>query len=332
MAKPRTALILCNLGAPETDSKTAISNYLDRLLSDRQLAPHRSLIWRLVFKPFILPSLSKKNLLALNSLMPGSASNYQSISQHQQQALQQKLGEAIKVKQMTLYSDPEILRVIDPLPGEGCEQIIILPLLPQQSVLRSSCANKVTKEVSKTGSAASITVIGDYHGDPDYIHALASSVQEHWRQQQRQRFLLISFAGLPQATDDADESYYDQCLGTANLLATILGLSYSQWALGFFSFHGRATRLEPNSEHTLAAMAAQGLKEVDVISPGFASDCLETRVHVQVEDRASFLAHGGEQYHYIPCLNDRDDHIDMMAQLVRPYLDDAGPDESAPDT
>ncbi len=332
MAKPKTVLILCNLGAPATDSKAAISSYLNRLLSDRQLAPHRSPIWRLVFKLFILPSLRKKNLLALKSLMPGPDSNYQSISQHQQQALQQKLGEEIKVELIMRYRDPDVHRNIDRLLSDGYEQMIILPLLPQQSVVRSSCTNNLTKSISKTAGSASVSVIGDYHGDPDYIHALASSVQEHWRQQQRQRFLLISFAGLPQATDDADESYYDQCLGTANLLATILGLSYSQWALGFFSFNGRPTRLEPNSAHTLAAMAAQGLKEVDVISPGFASDCLETRVHVQVEDRASFLAHGGEQYHYIPCLNDRDDHIDMMAQLVRPYLDDAGPDESAPDT
>ena len=320
MAKQKTAVVLCNLGAAETDTKTAISTYLGRLLTDRQLVKAWSMLGGLLLKLLILPTLSKKYLRALTSLPPEPDSNYLAIAQRQQQALQQKLGSEIKVELMLRYSKPDFPQVIDQLLGNGYRRLIVLPLLPQHSLLSATCSRQVSKLTGEHRDSASVSIITDYHGDPGYIHALASSVQEHWRQQQRQRFLLIAFAALPAASDDAGDPYYDQCLGSANLLATILGLSYSQWALGFSSFHHQPTRLEPTSTNILTALAAQGLKEVDVICPGFASDCLETRVQVQAADRDTFLAHGGEQYHYIACLNTRNDHIDMMAQLVRPYL------------
>ena len=320
MATAKTAVILCNLGAPESDTRKAIASYLKRLLSDEQLANQRSLTRSIFTSLFILPSLSKITLQLINAAAHQPESNFHSISQQQQQALQQKLGEDIKVEMIMLHGNPRGLSISEPVLGDGYDQVIILPLLPQHSVFTTSCSRHIASISANSPASATIHFIDNYHGEPDYIHALASSVQQHWKQQQRQRFLLIAFAGLPQASDDAAEPYYDQCLGTANLLATILGLSSSQWTLGFSSFHDRPTPLEPNSGQLLAAMAAQGLREIDVICPGFATDCLETRVQVEVKDRHSFLAHGGKQYRYIPCLNDRDDHIDMMAELVRPYL------------
>ncbi|MDJ0833603.1 MAG: ferrochelatase [Gammaproteobacteria bacterium] len=323
MAKRKTAVILCNLGAPRSNTRPAVSQYLKSLLSDRQLVHFPSPIRTLMLKLLVLPAQSKKSWRALTELPQDAASSFLAISQHQQQALQQRLGADIRVELMMRYSNPGISSGIDQLLGSGYETLIILPLLPQQSGLRTSCAGPITASSTAGKPSPSIHVISDYHGNPDYIHALASSVQQHWRQHQRQRFLLICFAGLPGAAENHAEPYYDQCLGSANLLATILGLNYSQWALGFTSFHDRPTQLEPASAQILAAMAEQGLKEVDVICPGFATDCLETRVQVQVVDRAAFLAHGGEQYHYIACLNERDDHIEMMAELIRPYLAEA---------
>jgi ferrochelatase len=162
--------------------------------------------------------------------------------------------------------------------------------------------------------------ISDYHSDAGYINALADSVKQHWQQQQRQRFLLMSFHGLPQRNVDLGDPYYDQCLGTANLLATILGLGKDQWGLSFQSRFGKQTWLQPYTSEALKTMAQKGLKEIDVICPGFSADCLETLEEIQMENREVFLQQGGEQYHYIPCLNDRDNHIDMMADLVKPYL------------
>ena len=178
----------------------------------------------------------------------------------------------------------------------------------------------VAKVLATTRDVPEVHFINQYHGDPGYINALAASINEHWRQQQRQRFLLMSFHGLPQRNVDLGDPYYDQCTGTAHLLATILGLSSDQWAMSFQSRFGKQTWLQPYTSELLKTMAEKGLREIDVVCPGFSVDCLETLEEIQVENREIFEQSGGEQYHYIPCLNDRDDHIEMMADLVRPYL------------
>ncbi len=131
----------------------------------------------------------------------------------------------------------------------------------------------------------------------------------------------MSFHGLPQRNVDLGDPYYDQCMGTAHLLATILGLGSDQWAVSFQSRFGKQTWLQPYTSETLESMAKNGLKEIDVICPGFAVDCLETLEEIQMENRNVFIEHGGTEYHYIPCLNDRKDHIEMMVDLVTPYLD-----------
>jgi len=130
----------------------------------------------------------------------------------------------------------------------------------------------------------------------------------------------MSFHGLPQRNIDLGDPYYDQCMGTAHLLATILGLGSDQWMMSFQSRFGKQTWIQPYTSESLAAMADKGLKEIDVICPGFSVDCLETLEEIQMQNREIFIQHGGEQYYYIPCLNERPDHINMMAELVQPYI------------
>lgn len=317
----KTAVILTNLGTPQTNSKPAVKRFLKEFLSDSRVVEIPAFIWWFILNLIILPFRSGKALIAYNKIWTDEGSPLLSISKKQQSALQEKLGAGVKVELMMRYGEPSFPSVINGLLKENYQNLIILPLYPQNSATTTATSfDYIAKILKKSRAVPDITFISNYHGDPGYIHALSASIQQHWQQQQRQRFLLMSFHGLPQRNVDLGDPYYDQCMGTAKLLATIMGLESNQWAMSFQSRFGKQTWLQPYTSETLVAMADKGLKEIDVICPGFSVDCLETLEEIQMENRDVFIQHGGEQYHYIPCLNDRDDHIQMMADIIKPYL------------
>lgn len=321
MNQQKTAVILANLGTPETNTKVGVKKFLKQFLSDPRVVEIPSIIWWFILNLLILPFRSTTSLHAYNKIWTDEGSPLMTISRRQQQALQKKLGDDIRVELMMRYGEPSFSSVINGLLKDNIEKLVVLPLYPQNSATTTATTYDHIAEVLKqTRSVPDLAIISNYHGDPGYIHALAASIQEHWKQQQRQRFLLMSFHGLPQRNIDKGDPYYDQCMGTAHLLATILGLESSQWVISFQSRFGKQVWIQPYTSETLIAMADKGLKEVDVICPGFSVDCLETLEEIQMQNKELFLQHGGEQYLYIPCLNDRDDHIDMMADLVRPYI------------
>ena len=321
MSQQKTAVILTNLGTPETNSIPAVKKFLKQFLSDSRVVEIPRLIWWFILNLIILPFRSKTALKAYNKIWTDEGSPLMSISLKQQQALQQKLGDDVKVELMMRYGDPSFDTVINTLLENNIKKLIILPLYPQNSATTTATTFDHVAEVLKPKRhIPDISFISDYHGHPDYIHALAASIQQHWQQQKRQRFLLMSFHGLPQRNIDQGDPYYDQCTGTANLLATILGLTKDQWEMSFQSRFGKQEWIKPYTSETLQTRATNGLKEIDIVCPGFSVDCLETLEEIQLQNKDIFLQHGGEQYHYIPCLNDRDDHITMMAELVKPYL------------
>lgn len=321
MTHQKTAVILTNLGTPADNTQVAVKKFLKQFLSDTRVVEIPAIIWWFILNLVILPFRSKTALKAYNEIWTDEGSPLLSISRKQQQGLQKKLGEDVKVELMMRYGEPSFSNVIQSLLAQDYRKLIVLPLYPQNSATTTATTFDHIAEVLKQSRAVpDVNFISDYHGDPGYINALAASLQEHWKAQQRQRFLLMSFHGLPQRNIDKGDPYYDQCMGTANLLATILGLSSDQWSISFQSRFGKQEWIKPYTSQTLEAMADKGLKEVDVVCPGFSVDCLETLEEIQLQNRDIFLEHGGEEYHYIPCLNDREDHIDMMAQLVKPYL------------
>lgn len=321
MKHRKTAVILTNLGTPETNSKQAVRRFLKQFLSDKRVVEIPSAIWWFILNLIILPFRSTTALEAYNKIWTDQGSPLLTISRQQQQALQQKLGDDVRVELMMRYGEPSFSSVINGLLQEHYQHLVILPLYPQNSATTTATSyDHIADILRNTRAVPDLSFISNYHGHPGYIDALASSIQQHWQQQLRQRFLLMSFHGLPQRNIDLGDPYYDQCMGTAHLLATILGLSSDQWAMSFQSRFGRQTWLQPYTSETLAAMADRGLKEVDIICPGFSVDCLETLEEIKLQNRDIFLQHGGEQYHYIPCLNDRQDHIDMMAELVKPHI------------
>jgi len=321
MSSHKTAIILSNLGTPANNTQSSVKAFLKQFLSDTRVVEIPRVIWWFILNLLILPFRSKTALEAYNEIWTSEGSPLMAISLRQQAALQQKLGDKVKVELMMRYGQPSFSSVINGLLAEGYQRLIILPLYPQNSATTTATTfDHIADTLRRQRAVPDISFISDYHAHPAYIHALADSVREHWKQQQRQRFLLMSFHGLPQRNIDLGDPYYDQCMGTAHLLATILGLGSDQWIMSFQSRFGKQTWIQPYTSESLVAMADKGLKEIDVICPGFSADCLETLEEIQMQNREIFIQHGGEQYYYIACLNDRPDHINMMAELVQPLI------------
>ncbi len=321
MSLNKTAVILTNLGTPAENTRAGVRHFLKQFLSDPRVVEIPRLPWWLILNLIILPFRSKTALHAYNQIWTEQGSPLLAISQRQQQALQKMLGDEVRVELMMRYGEPSFNQVVNRLLDEDFERLVILPLYPQNSATTTATSYDHLAEIlKKRRDLPEVHFINQYHGDPDYILALSNSIQQHWQQQKRQRFLLMSFHGLPQRNIELGDPYYDQCSGTANLLATIMGLGKDQWGMSFQSRFGKQQWIQPYTSEVLQRLAEGGLKEIDVVCPGFSVDCLETLEEIQLQNRDIFLQYGGEQYHYIPCLNDREDHIRMMANLVKPYL------------
>ncbi|HSN16726.1 MAG TPA: ferrochelatase, partial [Gammaproteobacteria bacterium] len=207
---------------------------------------------------------------------------------------------------------------------DGATRLQVLPLYPQYAAATTASSfGAVTRALKRLGWSVPLHMIRDYHADPAYIAALAESVREHWRRRGRAPRLIISFHGIPQQVSDAGDPYAGQCAATAAALARELELAQGEWRMTFQSRFGPAAWLKPYTEDALREYASQGVKQVDVLCPGFAADCLETLEEISLRYAESFRAAGGEDFRYIPALNDRDSHVQALAGLLAAQL--AGP-------
>ena len=220
---------------------------------------------------------------------------------------------------MMRYGNPSYLSVLRPLRDAGVEKLVVLPLYPQYSVTTTATSYKHLKNMlNQLDWDPTLEFIGYYPDFPAYIEALAESVDAHW--QKGKRHLLMSFHGLPQANVDRGDPYQAQCETTAGLLAAELGLGADDWSIGYQSRFGKQTWIQPYTSDVLKRLVERGIHAVDVICPGFSADCLETLDEIEVEYRKEFIELGGAEFSYVRALNDRAAHIDMMADLVTPYL------------
>jgi ferrochelatase len=162
--------------------------------------------------------------------------------------------------------------------------------------------------------------VGQYHDDAGYIAALAASLRAHWAQHGQAERLLLSFHGVPARSLALGDPYHCHCHKTARLLSEALDLPPGRATVTFQSRFGKAKWLEPYTEPTLRQMAAEGVRSVDVVCPGFAADCLETLEEIAQEARAAFLVAGGSDFRYVPCLNDRTEWVDALATLSERHL------------
>jgi len=319
-----TAVVLMNLGTPDAPTPAALRRYLAQFLSDRRVVELPRWLWWPVLHGLILRTRPAQSARKYASIWRPDGSPLLYWSQRQAVRLLGSLGEAghrVQVRLAMRYGAPALPDVMDELMRQGVQRVLVLPLYPQYSATTTASAfDAVAQWLLCTRRLPELRFVNDYHDDPAYIDALASSVRAHWQREGRGERLVMSFHGIPARCIERGDPYRDQCLRTAGLLANRLGLPQGELVVSFQSRLGRARWLEPYTEPTLRKLAAQGVRVIDAMCPGFAADNLETLEEIAIEGRDAFVGAGGEALRFIPCLNDDDAWIRALAGLAQRHL------------
>ncbi|MBL0167851.1 MAG: ferrochelatase [Propionivibrio sp.] len=333
----KTAVLLINLGTPEAPSTPAVRRYLKEFLSDPRVVEIPRAIWWMILNGIILNIRPKKSAEKYASVWTPDGSPLKVHTERQAKMLRGFLGAAghrVLVDYAMRYGQPSIPATLSRLKAEGCTRILLLPLYPQYSSSTTATAfDAASAWAASIRNQPEIRTIRSFADDPGYIEALASSVRQHWMVNGHPTTsyrLIMSFHGVPRYTLDKGDPYHCECHKTGRLLAEALNLGADAYQICFQSRFGRAEWLQPYTAPTLAALGKQGVQRVDVICPGFPADCLETLEEIAIEGKAEFIQAGGQDYRYIPCLNERDEWIHALANLAATHLQ-GWPTRNTPD-
>ncbi|AOS78819.1 MULTISPECIES: ferrochelatase [Hydrogenophaga] len=320
----RTAVILCNLGTPDEPTPAALRRYLAEFLGDPRVVEIPRLLWWPILYGVILRVRPAKSAAKYQSIWMPDGSPLKVWTERQAKRLLGHLGErgqSVLVRYAMRYGKPSIATVLDEVKAQGATRVLVLSAYPQYSGTTTASVIDAVGDWSATQRAVpELRFVNGYHDDPGYIDALARSVRQHWQANGRADKLVMSFHGVPERTRTLGDPYHDECQATGRALAQALGLSADQFLLTFQSRFGKAKWLEPYTEPSLIQLAGQGVKSVDLICPGFTSDCIETLEEIDMEARAAFLKAGGERFAYIPCLNDREEWIRALGDIALRHL------------
>ena len=320
----KTAVLFCNLGTPDAPTPKAVRRYLAEFLSDHRVVEIPRLLWMLILHGIILRFRPAKSAAKYASVWTAEGSPLKIWTEKQAALLQSQLtqlGHHVVVRWAMRYGSTSIASQLDALKADGVTRVLVLPAYPQYSATTTaSVFDAVYLWAQKTRSIPELRFVNHYHDDAKYIAALSSSVSSYWQAHGQPDKLVMSFHGVPERTLHLGDIYHCECFKTARLLAQSLGLSKDQYQVTFQSRLGRAKWLEPYTEPTLIAMGKAGVGRVDVICPGFTSDCLETLEEINMEAREAFLHAGGKAFHYISCLNDSPLAINALAAVATQHL------------
>jgi len=318
---PAFGVLLVNLGTPDSPSASDVKRFLKQFLSDPRVVDLNPLIWKPILNGIILNTRPAKVAKLYQSIWSDEGSPLMVISQRQREKvaslLQEQLGQAIPVELGMSYGNPSLASGLDKLKQQGVERVVVLPLYPQYSCSTvAPVFDAIAAEFKDWRDIPETRFNKEYYQDPAYIEALASSVRAHWNEHGQADVLLMSFHGVPVRYVNEGDPYQAQCQATALLLAQALGLKDEQWKLCFQSQFGKEEWLTPYTDKLLESLPGKGVKSVDIMCPAFAADCLETLEEISIGGKESFIESGGESYRFIPCLNDNEPHIELLAKLV----------------
>ena len=325
-----TAVLITNLGSPDEPTTSAVRRYLQEFLSDRRVVEIPRLIWLLILHGIILRIRPAKSAKLYQTVWQDDGAPLLSITAAQKAKMATKIksqyGDNVIVDFAMRYGNPSIASVLQKFQQQGVDKIVVLPLYPQYAgPTTASTFDAVSKELQKWRYIPSIHFLHTYHNNPLYIEALAETVKEHVASHGKPDRLVLSYHGMPELFRKWGDPYYDFCLETTSLLkkvilASDLGFTDDEIIMTFQSRFGKAEWLKPYTDVTLENLPKQGIKHVAIMSPAFSADCLETLEELIHENSEVFIEAGGESYHYIAALNDRDDHIDALFDVLVPTL------------
>lgn len=317
---PRIGVLLANLGTPSRPVCPGLRRYLSEFLQDpRVIELPRFFRWLLV-KCIIINFRAHKSARIYRKIWTDEGSPLLLNSLALAQATSKTLGDDYHVVCGMRYGAPSIQEKLQELHDAGTREVIVIPMYPQYSgSTNGSTFDAVAKTYSRFRWVPKLKFIDSYYQNPLYIKGIANSVRRQWAHYPRGQKLIMSFHGVPQKYIEKGDPYQAQCQASANAIASELELKDDEWMLVFQSRFGAQEWLQPYCDKTLESLPASGIKNIDIICPGFSADCLETLEEIEQENREVFEQAGGEQYRYIPCLNDHADHAALMADIVRKH-------------
>ena len=316
-------VLIVNLGTPDAPTPVAVRRYLKEFLTDRRVIEKNSPLWKALLYGFILPLRSRRRARDYEKIWnrDKDESPIKTITRAQAEKLGEvlePLGKHVIVDWAMRYGNPSIASRLEVLVTWGCERILIMPIYPQYSAATTATVcDEVFRFMQRERRQPALRFLPAYYEDPYYIEAVASSLQAELKALPfTPDVILASYHGMPREAVAKGDPYAAQCTRTIELLRAQLGLDENKLMMSFQSRFGRAQWLEPYTINTVRVLARKGVKNLVVITPGFAADCLETLEEIAVENARMFKRHGGENFAAIPCLNDSDAGMLMLRQLA----------------
>lgn len=315
----KTGVLLVNLGSPSAPTTSAVRRFLKEFLWDPRVVNLPRFLWWIILHFLVLPFRPRKAAKAYKKIWQKKGSPLVFLTQQLADKVDSEIGgKSYSIDCVMRYGKPTIRKKLVQYRKDKIDELIVIPLYPQySSTTTASIYDVVINHVMKWWSIPSLRMISEYHQHPLYIAAIAASIEKSWKENGRNKILLMSFHGLPDKLTEWGDPYFHQCHQTAELVAQKLLLSKDQWKIVFQSRFGKAKWLQPYCVEVLQALPKQGIKNIDIVCPGFAADCLETLEEIELENKAIFLQAGGESYHYIPALNDSEKHVELMIDLIK---------------
>ncbi len=316
MDQTRTAIVLVNLGTPDSPTENDIRRYLKQFLSDPRVVSLPRWLWLPILNFIILRTRPARLVEKYKMVWGRHDGPIRNITRALGRRLQSRLNTA-KIYSAMTYGSPSIGKTLDEIRQQGFEKILYVPLFPQYA---GATVGAVEDEIARTyvsrGITDSVKIIREYHRLPAYIEALADSIRGAKLYRDKKPLIVFSFHGIPQAQSDAGDPYAAQCQTTAKLVAQTLQLDQNQWMVTFQSRFGPAAWLKPYTDVTMQALPGSGVTDVLLVCPGFSVDCLETIEEIRILNKSIFLAAGGSQFAYVKALNASWRHVDVMQAIV----------------
>lgn len=323
---PRCGILITNLGTPDAPDRRSLRRYLKEFLSDPRVVEAPRWLWWVILNLVILNIRPARSAEAYRKIWTPEGSPLWIYTRKLAHGVESRIGELFQappvIEVAMRYGQPSIPAALGRMHEACVDKLLVLPLYPQYSgSTTGSTFDAVARELTGWRWVPQLRFINGYHDHDIYIDALAARIRRAWSKQ-RGELLLMSFHGVPERYLRAGDPYYCQCQATARRLADKLELTEDQWRVVFQSRFGREPWLQPYCDETLKALPGEGVRNVDVVCPGFAVDCLETLEEIAMQNRELFVEAGGETFQYIPCLNDEPAHRDVLLDLIEQHAGD----------
>lgn len=320
----RLGVLIVNLGTPEAPTPAAVRRFLADFLGDPRVIELPRWLWWFVLHGIILRIRPARSAHAYRQIWTEQGSpllfHSRALVEGIRCALRESFADGIDVRLAMTYGTPSIDTTLAEMRASGVRRLLVLPLYPQYSATTTaSVFDRVAKTLQRWRWLPHLRFLTEYSDDEAYLRAVADSIEERW-QTTRRAHLLFSFHGIPRRYLLAGDPYHCQCLKTARRVSEILRLKADEWSVSFQSQVGREEWLRPYTDEWLASSAAAGRREVTVVCPGFATDCLETLEEIGIRNREHFMTRGGTFYDYVPALNASPAHVKALAQVISTHL------------